>query len=128
MKEFRLSFGVFKIVDNYIISEVDAGVDYGEACIQESIAFVKREFGDKPFGFISHRINDYSINPASARKGIKETNVVAVAFVLKRSLSFHSFESESAFYNIPQKVFKELENAEEWMKKMLEKTQVTTSA
>ena len=120
MREVVLSFTTLQFYDNYVVSIVNSGVDLGSDRITELGEVIKKEFGDKPFGYISCRTNDYSLDPIKFMSVIRESNVRAAAFVLTRKISYDSFESEKYFYQLPLATFSDIESAKKWMVEYME--------
>ncbi len=120
MREVRLPFGSLLCFEQYVICTIDSGVDFDKDCVDTLIGALQDNYGDQPFVYITNRKNDYSLNPAEARRIISETSLSAAAFVLVRKFSFDSFQSERAFYKIPTEAFPSLRQAIEWAEKQVE--------
>lgn len=114
MKVVQLDFGKIIFEKNYVISEINSGIDLEVSEVDELIKVIQDEFGENPYVLISNRINDYSLNPSESRRVANETPLKAAAFVLKRQFSFNSFQSERIFYKVPTQAFNNIEDAIEW--------------
>ena len=119
MKEEKTHFGTVEYHENIAVGIVDAGVDFGKECVDTLIEGLNRHFQDKPFVYISYRINDYSISPGEAKRLEKETNIAGAAFVLVRRFSFDSFQTEKFFYKIPNYACATIKEAMDWAKEIL---------
>lgn len=121
MKEEKTHFGTVEYHENIAVGIVNAGVDFGKECVDTLIEGLNRNFQDKPFIYISNRVNDYSLNPAETRRLELETNMIGAAFVLVRRFSFDSFQTEKVFYRIPTHACTSKEDAMNWAHKILNK-------
>jgi hypothetical protein len=123
MHVIRLDFITFEFHDNYVIAELAPDLNVDAEKVDKMIEALREHFGDSPYAYISNRVNDYSLDPTQTRRLITETNLKLAAFVLKRSFSMESLETERMFYNIPIRSFTEIEGAEDWVKLEMAKIQ-----
>jgi len=119
MREERLPFGNLQYFEDYVISTIDGGIDLDRSCVDTLIDHLNQFYGNRPFAYITHRVNDYSLNPAEAKRLITETQIRMAAFVLLRKFSYDSYQTERAFYKIPTAAFGTMEEAINWVKKQL---------
>lgn len=72
-------------------------------------------FGDRPFGYVTHRKNSYSVDPNVYHETSKIENLVGFAIVSDKEIHVTTSQVESMFLNKPMKVFKEVEAAVKWV-------------
>lgn len=112
--------GRLYLFDNYIITEFNEGINITFENFSEVSEIIKNHYKNEPFGFISNRINSYSIDLNDAHLYNKTfPNLKAYAVVVYKSLTHRVFEVESHFFNFNREVFKNLENATEWVENTL---------
>lgn len=116
----EVSLGKLYYDDKYMIAIFNEGVDLNFKNFSEVTNIIKSQFGDRPFGFISNRINSYSINLSDAKKFNKVfPNVKAYAVVAHNSLTEKVFEIEERFFTFNRKSFRDLDAAIDWVERTL---------
>lgn len=121
-KQYHLSLGTVYFFENYFIAEFNEGTDIDFFNFQEIHDLVQEHFGDSPFGFISNRINSYSINLNHAELfNISYPNLKAYAVVVYKSLSEKIFELENIFFEFNRKAFNDMNDAVKWVEAILKK-------
>ncbi|REE07906.1 hypothetical protein [Winogradskyella pacifica] len=119
-KVYKLKLGTVYIYSNFLVSEFDEGADITFKNFDELAFIIKTHFEDRPFGFIANRKNSYSINLNDA-KIFNETfkNLKAYAIIVYSNLTERIIEIESHFFKFNRKVFKDFENAIDWIENSL---------
>ena len=75
-----LGFAVFEFYDKYVIATVKEGVVLGQQEMAKFHEIFSEYYGDKHFGYISNRKNDYTINPLYYKEIEKyDLNIVGIA-------------------------------------------------
>lgn len=119
----RVKIGELRYNDKYLIAVFNEGVDLNFEKFGEITDIIKSQFGDRPFGFISNRINSYSINLSDADKFNKMfPNNKAYAVVAHNPLTEKVFEIEEHFFAFNRKSFRNLDAAIDWVEKILSDT------
>lgn len=120
---YNLKSGDLYFYNSYVISEVFEGITVVQEDLIEVISLVHKHFGfNKPYGLISHRLYNYSINlydiiPIASEFGL----LVANAVVGYSDLSFKNFELEMRLLKLEGEIFDNLDNAIHWTKQQIEK-------
>ncbi len=117
--EIFFDFGKVNIIDNIVIAEMNEGITFDLPDRSVLLKYCQEYFNEKPFGFISHRINSYAINPTVYIDAAKNFNVKAVAIVAVDTISRGNVAIEKQFFGDPFEIFDNLEYAINWMKQML---------
>tara|TARA_R100001369_G_scaffold81162_1_gene111933 strand:- start:1753 stop:2160 length:408 start_codon:yes stop_codon:yes gene_type:complete len=116
----NVKLGRLYLFDNYVVAEFKEGVDINFDNFSDITEIIKKEFKDKPFGFISNRLNSYSINLNDATKfNAYFPNLKAYAIVAYNSITQRVFEIENHFFTFNREAFRNLEHAAEWVEKTL---------
>ncbi len=87
--------------------------------IEVTISFTKIEifdkyFKDKYFGFISNRVNDYTVNPTCFSKISINRRLLGVAILCYSKESYENTQYIKCFYSRPFKSFFSLKECIQW--------------
>jgi len=116
----RIKLGSMYLFDNYLVTEFNEGVVINHDNFREVAEIINKQFNNKPFGFIANRLNSYSIDLKDASKFNENfPNLKAYAVVVYSSLNEQFIETENHFFKFNREAFKTLDNAAEWVEKML---------
>ncbi len=114
------SFGTVTVFDSIISIIIDEGITFRADDLKELFELYDSHFQNKNFGYISNRINDYSIDLSPKLYKSIHSNLVAVAAVCYTEFSYKAAQFEKVFYkNKPFEVFKSYYEAVEWLKTFL---------
>ncbi|MCT4630052.1 hypothetical protein [Winogradskyella sp.] len=109
------------IYDNYIVTIIKEGVnitpDHNE--ILEEVAIMY--FTDKPFVYISHRINSYSVDPKIYFKTTNVKNLKGFAVVSNNYQAKVNAEIEQMFFAKPFEIFENIDEAIDWANELTKK-------
>lgn len=116
----NVTLGSLYLFDNYIVVEFKEGVDINFENFSDVTEIIKKQFNDRPFGFIANRLNSYSIDLSDATKfNAYFPNLKAYAIVAYTVMTRRVFEVENHFFTFNREAFKNLEQATEWVEKTL---------
>ena len=116
----NVTLGRLYLFDNYVVAEFKEGVDINFDNFSDVTEIIKKQFNDQPFGFISNRLNSYSIDLTDATKfNTYFPNLKAYAIVAYTAMTRRVFEVENHFFNFNREAFKNLELAAEWVEHTL---------
>jgi len=123
-KRLRVQLGELRLNDQYMVAVFDEGIDINFDNFSEITDIIKSNFGNKPFGFISNRVNSYSINLSDANKFNKLfQNLKAYAVVAHNPITEKVFEIEEHFFKFNRKSFRNIDDAIDWVENTLANTQ-----
>lgn len=109
------SYGTLDIHENYVVFTAKEGIDFSEREAKSFIHHVEKNFGDRPYSYISNRVSGYSINPLATLQIVESTNIKSIAVVVTSTSSEVALRAELPFYeDVPVKTFISLEEAVEW--------------
>lgn len=103
-----------------MIVVIDAGVHITleHNKVLEEIA--ETYFKGKRFVYITHRLNSYSVDPATYFETCKIENLAGFAVVATVPLARQNAEVEKLFIKIPFKIFVDLNEAVEWADQIIQ--------
>lgn len=117
VREYLLDVGKIQVFDNYMVSIFDEGATLTLERAYQIIGISEIHFRDRNFGFISHRINSYAIDPTVYTYLRQLDNLKAFAVVSNKEVDMHNFHIEKLFYKKPMKFFVDYINGLEWVRK-----------
>ncbi|AZQ44640.1 hypothetical protein [Nonlabens ponticola] len=102
MKLLELEFGTFLLDDNYVIGEINEGVhvDLQINAIIDNL--IREHYGNQPIGYISRRINDYSVDPLVHQSNLENSIIQTFAVVDGKKEDPAVYESETRFLDSDQ--------------------------
>lgn len=118
-REIDLGFGKVIIHENILIAKLNEGILFDIESNRKLLELGKEIFKDQNYGYISHRINSYAVDPLVYFESANTGNLKAIAVVSHSEMTRKNAEMvESKFYkdNNCFGVFTTLEEAVEWIK------------
>lgn len=120
IETINLDFVKLEIYGNYIVTTVNEGVVFDDKKLDEVHKIFDKYFKHKPFGYISNRVFDYTVNPTSFIYTLQYENLVGTAIVCYNDKSYLNAQFESKLHNCEMKVFHYETKALEWISAQLE--------
>ncbi len=121
LEKYSSEAGTYFFYDHYIIAEINEGTKLTIEQTNKLLPLINKHYGDStPFGYISNRINSYSISPLNHLQcpGISMPNFKGFAAVTYTRISKMTTEIEEKFVKTPFKQFSNLDEAIEWISKI----------
>lgn len=119
-KKYELEFGIIRIFDNILISELKEGILFDVESNRQLLHIGIEEFKGKPYGYISNRIFSYAVDPLVYRESANHTSLKAIAVVTNNQIGLKSAQLEQNFYKKNSfKVFTSYNDALTWMNRKL---------
>ena len=114
----ELDFGKIIFTENILIAELNEGILFDVDNNRELLKIAEKTFNGNNFGYISHRVNSYAVNPMVYLESSSTPTLKAIAVVSKNPLCKQNTLLEKQFYknNSSFEVFDCLEEAVSWMK------------
>lgn len=118
----EMPFGNFYLFEKYFISEINEGVHFDWEMIKTVMTEVVEFYGTNiKVGYISNRVNSYSMNPQTWEKVQKKYNLIfAGAIVSYNNITFMNASIEKQFSKTSIKRCLSLEEAIQWIKSLKE--------
>ena len=114
----ELEFGQVRIFQNILIAELNEGVLFNANNNSELLKIGHEVFKDRPYGYISLRMNSYAVDPLVYREAALAENLKAIAVVSENELiKLNAHNVERQFYKDSGsfEVFDSLEEAINWI-------------
>ena len=120
-ESLTLDFATIEVLDCYLVATMNEGVLFDRSHLAELYKVFNTYFPDKPFGYISNRINDYTVDPTSYFKAKEDPRLAAVAIMCYSETAYNNALFERTFYkNRPLKPFYHMEECKAWLKERVE--------
>ena len=119
-KILNLSFCDITIYDNFLVVKMNEGVLISPESNKVLKEIAEVYFFNKPFVYITHRVNSYSVDPSVYKGTASIENLVAFAVVANTHLASENAKIEKLFFkDKPFEIFSDLEKAKDWAKSIL---------
>ena len=118
--EFYLDFAKVKVLKCLMIVEINEGIHMSTTYHEELEEIASLQFEGKPFVYITNRVNSYSVDPSIYKLTSKIPNLKGFAVVTKTLLAKKNAEIEKLFLNKPFEIFKDLDEAINWARNILD--------
>lgn len=115
----KYDFCDFSIFENFMIAVMHEGVTVQPKHNLVLIELAEKYFKDKPFAYITNRINSYSVDPKVYEETSKIKNLIAFAVVSQHEVRTANAAFELKFLSKPNKSFSKLVDAIEWCEKIV---------
>lgn len=112
-------FGEIDLFEDFAVGRINDGVIVDRQKVLDMFQYSLSVYDEKPFGYISDRINSYSLKPEAYEASYKAKNLVAMAVVVNTPAKRMSAAIEKMFSKIPFRQFKTLPEAKTWIKEQL---------
>jgi len=123
MKEIlTFDFCDMTIYDNYLVVVVKEGIHIVPEHNNVLIEITNTYFSNKPFVYITHRLNSYSVDPKIYYETAKIENLKGFGVVSDNYKAKVNAKVEQMFFNKPFEIFDNLEDAIKWAKITIEYT------
>ncbi len=119
IKEIDLDFGKVTIHDKILIAKLNEGVLFDVPNNRKLLDLGTEIFKGENYGYISHRVNSYAVDPMVYFESAKTSNLKAIAVVSDSEMTRRNAqEVERKFYKDSNcfEVFTTLEDAVSWIK------------
>ncbi len=117
----ELDFGKVWFKENILIAELNEGILFDVENNRKLLEIGKETFKGMPYGYISHRVNSYAVNPMVYLESANTTNLKAIAVVTNTVVCKNNAVLEKQFYRDSNsfEIFSNLEEAIDWMRLQL---------
>ncbi|WP_378175815.1 STAS/SEC14 domain-containing protein [Aquimarina sp. SS2-1] len=120
-KFYDLGFAKVEIQENLLINTIAEGFLVTPEHNKLLLEFVRKYFDNKPFVYISNRVNSYSVDPTVYHETEKIENLLGIAVVSKDHRQQKLTELESKFFEKKLKYFNNIDDALNWKNGLIEK-------
>ena len=119
--KIELECGVIWVHDRILINEMNEGALLDTKTYQMILETGTELFENEPFGYISHRINSYAVNPMVYREFAEHPLLKAIAVVSESKIARENARLEQQFYTNKNafEIFSSLAEAKLWMQESI---------
>jgi len=110
------------IYDKYLVVVIKEGVNITPDHNSVLLEVTEMYFSDKPFVYITHRLNSYSVDPKIYFETVKIENLKGFAVVSKNYQAKINAQIEQMFFTKPFEIFTKLDEAIEWAEDVISKS------
>jgi len=121
-KVLRFDFCLMTLYDDFMVTNINEGVHLLPKHNKVLVDIAESHFKGKPFVYITHRINSYSVDPKIYYETSKIRNLAGFAVVSDKFKAKSNAEVEKMFFSKPYEIFGNLEEAKQWSKSILSNT------
>ncbi|MEZ4779340.1 MAG: hypothetical protein R2786_08180 [Flavobacteriaceae bacterium] len=118
---YEYDFGIIEVHDFYVKAVISEGVTIEKEISTLIISIANKHFPKKPFGYITHRVHSYSVNPIVYLEVAEIENLVGFAIVSENPSKLENSNFEKFFIKKSTKAFTTLDKAIQWVKELVEK-------
>ena len=115
----KYSFCEVEVYNDYIVVIMNEGISLTPEKNDVLLGIASKYFINKNFGYITHRIHSYSVDPRIYTETSKIENLVSFAVVSDNKLALSNAQIEKLFYKKPFKQFINIEDAIKWVKEFV---------
>lgn len=115
----KFDFCEIHIYDDYVVVIINEGLTVMSKHNDVLQNIVDTYFRNKPFVYITHRLNSYSVDPATYYETSKIENLKGFAVVSKDYKVQANAEVEKLFFNKSFEIFHDLEDAVAWSNSLI---------
>lgn len=113
----KYDFCEIEIHDNYLIAVMFEGINLTPDKNDILLNIATKYFKNSYFGYITNRINSYSVDPSIYLESSKIENLVSFAIVSAKQINITNSQIEKLFFKKPFKQFYTLREAIKWTEK-----------
>lgn len=111
----HFDFAKLELFENYIIATIRDGILFDIKEQQQLYQVFKTYYAEQPFGYISNRKNDYTVNPTTYLQATHFENLVGMGVICYSEVSIQNAHFERSFYDRPYEIFSKVEEATDWV-------------
>ncbi|WP_040279758.1 hypothetical protein [Psychroserpens damuponensis] len=113
--KITLDFCEIHIYEYYMIVTMNTGITVTAHHNNSLKEIANIHFKNRPFVYITHRINSYSVDPAVYKETSKINNLIGICVVSNSYIAKSTAQIEKLFLNNkPFEIFSDLDKAIEW--------------
>ena len=113
-KILNFRFGQMTIYNNYVVTVMKEGITVTPNYNDDLIDVTQTYFLNKPFVYITHRVNSYAVDPKIYFETSKIENLKGFAVVSQDYKKKENAQIEKLFFKKPFETFTTLEEAFAW--------------
>ncbi len=116
---YNFDFCYIEIYNDYVKAVVKEGVTVSPKHNDVLIHIAERHFKNRPFVYLTHRINSYAVNPTIYLETAKIKNLIGFAVVSTDPKQIMQIKIEKIFFRKEFKQFDNIESALDWKNELM---------
>ncbi len=117
-----IGFASFELYDDYLIATVKEGAVLQADEMNKFHEVFNNHYSNRPFGYISNRKYDYTIDPTYYKEVDKyDIKLVGIATLCYTKASYDTAKFAEKFFSWPHEAFFTLEECTAWINTLLKK-------
>lgn len=116
-----LKFASLEIYSGYVINQCREGALIDTEQLNTILMVIDQYYPNQEIGYISNRLNSYTVNPIVHKLTDMHKNIALQAVVCYSEVSISTATLEQKFFKKPFKIFTELDAAKIWADVIIEK-------
>jgi hypothetical protein len=116
----KLKFCTLSFYDRFVIAKINEGVHLDHLHNEALIEVIENHFS-KPFVYITHRVNSYSVDPSVYPRATKVKYLKGFAVVSEKYQAKINAQIEQMFFGKPFEIFTKLDDAVKWANDIITK-------
>lgn len=117
-----IEFAHFELYENYLVATINEGVIFDAPELHKFHEIFDKHYYNRPFGYISDRKNDYTINPTCyAESKNYNSQIVGVATLCYSEVTYRNAAFAERFLDWPHKAFYTMEECVDWIDLLIRK-------
>ncbi|MFD1096078.1 hypothetical protein [Salegentibacter chungangensis] len=118
-KILELDYASLRFYPDFVVSEIKPDIIFDLYYLKDLVEICNDYFKDRPFVYISHRKNSYTVNPMIYLNIKHNKGLQGIAFVSKSGSSLITANFEGNFSPVPYDFFNSLDEAKVWANKLI---------
>lgn len=118
-RSIELEFTFLDFYSDFVVARVKEGVVFTKKNAQDLVDVCAGHFENESFVYISHRLNNYTVDPTLFVNLEEATNLAGTGFVTDEEKILDIYSYRKTFGSIPFKIFIQLEEAISWAREIL---------
>ncbi len=115
VKIIKNEIAYLELYEDYILSSVNEGILIDDDILHWFLMLFDKYYPKKKFGYITNRINQYSLDPTVYPLLAMHNSLEAMAVISYTNLGQQNAFFEKGFFNKPFDVFSNIEEAKNWV-------------
>ncbi|MGY0392130.1 hypothetical protein ACW5R3_06220 [Bizionia sp. KMM 8389] len=107
------------VFDEFLVCQIREGMEITRNHQKDLNKIIQEHFSETKIGYISNRINSYSVDPFIYVEIEKIPNIIAMAIIPENQTMKNNAEFERSFYDKPYEIFDNLNAAINWIHDLL---------
>lgn len=111
-----VDFAQFELHEHYLIATINEGVIFDRPHLIKFHEVFDKHYFNRPFGYISNRVNDYTINPTCyVESNNFDPNIVGIATMCYSDVTYQNAKFTERFLKWPHRAFFKMEDCVNWI-------------